>query len=471
MVSFTILFTNDHHGQLEPMEDGWGGVARRAAAIAAVRQEVGPARVVLVDGGDLFTGGPLSASTKGEADAAAYQAMGYDAIAIGNHDLDYGIARLRELRKLYRTPWISANLVQHGGVNVMRPYVFRNAGVRIGLVGFSTPETPQLTKRENTRGMVFNSPIQVAHGLRTILKKDADIFVAVSHLGLDGDQALAKSATFLHVIVGGHSHTLLEEPVVTLRKDGSPDGPIIVQAGEKGRYLGRLDLTVEGDKKSGYRVKSFRYRLIPLSKEVAQDPVMLKLLDGFRSGAGVDLGEKVCEVAADSRRVGDGDWTFACFCADEMRKASGAEVALINTGSFRTDLKAGPLTKGDLLTLLPFEDQIVTVQMTGALLRQVLERSLTKKGAGGFLQLSGVAVSGQPGNLSIQVGEEPLSAKREYKVAINDFLAGGGDGYEEFPPLKTKVKTGIKLRETLVRSLRDLKTVPESVETVRWSVR
>jgi len=163
-VTFTILFTNDHHGQLEPESDGWGGVSRRATAIQAVRQEVGASKVVLVDAGDLFTGGPLSGLTRGEADAAAYQAMGYDAIAVGNHDLDYGADRLRELHLKYKTPWISANLIRHG-MNVVRPFEFKYAGVRVGIIGFSTPETPALTKRENTRGMVFNSPVAVANGL------------------------------------------------------------------------------------------------------------------------------------------------------------------------------------------------------------------------------------------------------------------------------------------------------------------
>ena len=104
--SFTILFTNDQHGQLEPLPDGSGGVSRRATLIDQVRKEVGADKVVLVDAGDLFTGGALSGLTRGEADCAAYQAMGYDAVALGNHDLDYGLAALREYRVKFHTPWI-----------------------------------------------------------------------------------------------------------------------------------------------------------------------------------------------------------------------------------------------------------------------------------------------------------------------------------------------------------------------------
>jgi len=466
-VTFTILFTNDTHGQLEPMEDGWGGVARRATVLQAVRQEVGASKVVLVDAGDLFTGGPLSGLTRGEADVAAFQAMGYDAIAIGNHDLDYGADRLRELRLKYKTPWISANLIRHG-MNVVRPYELKYAGVRVGLIGFSNPNTAMMTKRENTRGMVFNQPAAVAKGLHTILKKDADIFVAVSHLGLDGDKVLAKSATFLHVIVGGHSHDLLEEAVAPGKSAGAYTGPIIVQAGERGRYLGRLDLTVDGDKKTGYRVVSYRYHLIPLSKEVAPDSAMEKLLQDFQSRYGGDLETKVCLVGKDSARRNDGDWPIACLCVDALRNAAQAEIGLLNTGSFRLDLKAGNMTKGVLMSLLPFDDQIVVVQMTGSMIRQVLERSLAKKGESGFLQLSGIAVSGKPGALEITVGGEALSSRREYKVAINDFLSGGGDGYDVFPRLKSREKMDLKLRDVVEKELKAAQSVPDKVDTPRW---
>jgi 2',3'-cyclic-nucleotide 2'-phosphodiesterase (5'-nucleotidase family) len=466
-VTFTILFTNDTHGQLEPTEDGWGGVARRATVLQAVRQEVGASKVVLVDAGDLFTGGPLSGLTRGEADAAAYQAMGYDAIAIGNHDLDYGADRLRELRLKYKTPWIAANLIRHG-MNIVRPYELKYAGVRVGFIGFSNPNTPALTKRENTRGMVFNQPIAVARGLHTILKKDADIFVAVSHLGLDGDKALAKAATFLHVIVGGHSHDLLEKAVAPDKTAGAYAGPIIVQAGERGRYLGRLDLTVDGDKKNGYRVVSYRYHLIPLSKEVASDPAMEKLMQDFQSRYGGDLETKVCTVGKDSARRNDGDWPIACLSVDALRNAAQAEIGLLNSGSFRSDLKAGNMTKGGLMSLLPFDDQVVTVQMTGSMIRQVLERSLAKKGESGFLQLSGISVSGKPGAMEITVGNEALSSRREYKVAINDFLAGGGDGYDVFSRLKSREKLDLKLRDVVEKELKAVQSVPDTVDTPRW---
>ncbi len=468
--SFTILFTNDQHGQLEPLPDGSGGVSRRATLIDQVRKEVGADKVVLVDSGDLFTGGALSGLTRGEADCAAYQAMGYDAVALGNHDLDYGLAALREYRTQFHTPWISANLIQHG-MNPLRPYVLKYAGVRVGMIGFSTPETPRLTRRANVRGMVFNPPAAVAKGLHTILKKDADIFIAVSHLGLTEDKKLAQAAPFLHVIVGGHSHDLLKEPVGTLRANGSPTGPIIVQAGSRGEVLGRLDLTVEGSRKEGYRIVRFKYRLVPVAADVTPDPILEKILDGYRAKVGKGLDDKITQVPTDSPRQNDGDWPFACLAADAVRQAGGAEVALLNAGSFRQDLRAGALTQRAYWEIFPFDDVVEVLVLRGSILRDVLERSALQKGTSAFLQVSGVAIQGKPGALDITVNGEPLSSRREYKVAMNDYLGSGGDGYDLLGRIKNREKTEMGLRAVVEKALLAKNPLPASVDPPRWSLK
>jgi 2',3'-cyclic-nucleotide 2'-phosphodiesterase (5'-nucleotidase family) len=197
---------------------------------------------------------------------------------------------------------------------------------------------------------------------------------------------------------------------------------------------------------------------------------MEKLLGEFKARYGGDLEAKLCFVGKDSLRRSDGDWPMACLSVDALRNAAQAEIGMMNSGSFRVDLKVGNLTKGDLMTLLPFDDQVVVVQMSGSLIRQVLERSLTKKGEGGFLQLSGMTASGKSGALEITVGGEPLSSHREYKVAINDFLAGGGDGYEAFTRLKSREKMDVKLRDVVEKALKAAQVVPDSVETPRWKM-
>ncbi len=470
-VSFTILFTNDHHGQLEPLPDGFGGVSRRATLIKRIREEVGPSRVLLVDAGDIFTGGALSGLTKGEADCAAYRLMGYDVVALGNHDFDYGSKYLREVKQKYRIPWISTNVVTRNNNFLQPPFVIKGVGIKLGIVGFANTDTPSVTKRDHVRGMVFNSPTLVAKGLRTTLKKESDIFIVVSHAGLQEDKKLAKAVTYLHVIVGGHSHDALEQPVVEKKANGWPNGPIVVQAGSKGRYLGRLDLTVAGNRKDGYQVTKYRHQLIPVDPTLEPDPEMEALLEKFKGTYAVGLDERICQVKKNAARRYDGDWPLGCLAADAARAATEADVAVLNSGSFRSDLRAGAMTKGTLREILPFEDEVETCLMPGGLLKSILDRSASRVGGGAFLQVSGVVVEGKAGDLTVTVNGEPLAPKREYKVAVNDFLAGGGDGYVAFSKLKSRVKTGLFLRDLLQKSLEDKGEVPESVEDPRWKLK
>jgi 5'-nucleotidase / UDP-sugar diphosphatase len=287
----TILFTNDHDGQIEPIHQDdlskpVGGVTRRMALIGKITKEAGPDHVVLVDGGDLFLGTPLSESTHGEIDCAAYQLMKYDAIALGEHDFEYGQKTLSEYRKKFKTPWISANLVR-GGQPFLKSYLLKYAGgIRVGLIGFSNPDTKTRIGREKTAGLVFNPPGASAKGLHSILKKEADIFVVLSRLGVEGDKKLAKDNAFLNVIIGGQSQTLLTEPLVTKTKDGNIVGPIIAQAGSRGLYLGRLDLTVNGHrdrktKKAEYSIEDYHYQLIPITADLPEDPQMTALLKKY----------------------------------------------------------------------------------------------------------------------------------------------------------------------------------------------
>lgn len=290
---FTLLFTNDQLGQLEPAStpnpaDGAvGGAARRMALIEKIRKEVGPSRVFLVDAGNLFGKAAVSDPSRGAEECEAYRLMDYDAVTLGDRDFDEGEKTLLGFAKDYRIHWISANAITSGGQNFMQSYVLRHVpGLRIGIIGFSNEKTPELTKRENVRGLTFYSPIAVAEGLHSILRKDVDFYIALTHEGLIADEQLAKKTDFLNVIVGGHSLEAMATPVVDKRQDGTLNGPLIVQAGSHGLYLGRLDLEVDGDHKHGYAIHGYQYHLIPITQDMPQDPRMRALLDQFEKKQG-----------------------------------------------------------------------------------------------------------------------------------------------------------------------------------------
>lgn len=287
-INLIILFTNDHHGQVLPLQEPQpgnigGGVARRHTLIREIRGKVGKDRVVLVDAGDLFFGTDFSESTKGEVDCAAYRLMGYDAIALGNHDFDYGINFLKQTILNYQTPWISANAVEQSTQqNFVMPCVVKTIGeVRVGIIGFPSEDAFKRSERRNARGLVFKTPGTVAAGLHSTLKNGVDVFVALTHEGVEADRKLASQAPYLHVIIGGHDHRVFDEALVDKKANGELAGPIIGHAGSRGLYLGRLDLTVLGNRQDGYRVTKYDYRLLPVTADILESAEMTALLEKY----------------------------------------------------------------------------------------------------------------------------------------------------------------------------------------------
>jgi 2',3'-cyclic-nucleotide 2'-phosphodiesterase (5'-nucleotidase family) len=475
----TILFTNDHHGQVEPLHVSnaskpVGGVTRRMALIQKIRQEVGEKNVILVDSGDLFRGTAFSEMTDGKVDCAAYQLMRYDAIGLGEQDFDYGKKTLLEYRKEFSLPWVSANVVS-GGQPFIRPYVLKSASnIRVGLIGFSSQDALSVARRENVRGLIFNPPDAAAKGLHSIFKKDADIFVVLSRLGVDADKKFAKNNSYLHVILGGRSQTVLTEPIVTKAKDGSLVGPIIGQAGSQGLYLGRLDLSIEGHrdpktKNATYSVTDYKYQLIPITSDMPEDPDMVALLDKYSSRLKQKpLNEPLAEALnADANDQGDSVW--GQLAADEIRQASHADVALINSDFFHSDFQTGTITREILYEMLPTDNEIVTVEIPGAYLRKTIELAETKKGQGAFLQISGLNVTRTGDTLSILVGNEPLKDHQKYELALNDFLADGGDGYDQLRRLKYRKRTDVMIRELLENALKTRKKIAATDLEKRWN--
>jgi 2',3'-cyclic-nucleotide 2'-phosphodiesterase (5'-nucleotidase family) len=287
-INLKLLFTSDHHGQVLPLQEPQpgnivGGAARRHTLIREIREKAGKNKVVLVDAGDLFYGSDFSKSTNGEVDCAAYQLMGYDAIALGNHDFDYGINFLRKATLNYQTPWISANIIEQSTQqNFVMPYMVKTVGgVRVGIIGFSSEDAFKRRERRNARGLTFKTPNEVAAGLYSKLKNDVDIFIALTHQGIEADRKLARHAPYLHVIIGGHDHRILDKPLIEQKPNGELAGPIIGHAGYRGLYLGQLELSVSGNRQDGYRVTKHDYRLLPVTADIPESAEMTVLLEKY----------------------------------------------------------------------------------------------------------------------------------------------------------------------------------------------
>lgn len=462
-----VLHTNDVHGQAQPRPATWldresppaiGGLPRLAAYVKRVRREAqaSGAGVLVVDGGDWFQGTPEGFVDGGRAFVDAYSKVGYDAVAVGNHELDLGIAALAEMIETYSVPALAANVYQReGGARVpwAEPWrVVEVAGLRIGVVGLLTTTTPSITHPEAS-ALFFEDPAVALAAAREELSGRVDWILPVTHLGVVPDRRLAKAHPDLEVIVGGHSHTYLKEGI-------EQDQTFIVQAGSKASAVGRLDLWFDPQTKELARRE---YRLVDLLEEPedgdkngAVDELCTALVARSQREMAEPVGELLEPLERTFRRVHSSP--AGNFITDTMRAALEADVAIQNRGGIRCDLPRGPVTRRGLFELLPFGNHLVLLELPGEALFECLRASVEGTAHTG-LEVSGMTIvyelrEGQPFLTDLEIDGEPLDRARNYRLCTNSFLAGGGDGYEVLKQQRVVREDPTFLRDVLERRLR-----------------
>jgi len=285
------------------------------------------------------------------------------------------------------------------------------------------------------------------------LRKQADLVVALTHLGVDEDRRLASRVRGIDVIVGGHSHTYLWQPIFVRNGNANGFGGTgIVQAGRWGDRVGRLALGV------GPRgVSGLIDALIPVRPSEGEDRAILALLRPYADSMSVAMDRPVFRSRERVPMSGleDGDTPLGNFVADAMLEASGADIALINSGGIRAPLPAGTVTVGDVFTVLPFDNTIVKVPMRGWQVRELFDFVAQRIGKRGFAQIAGAQFVVRRGRASdIRVGGTPLSSDRTYQVATLEYLYGGGDGYVQFERAGEAAPTGLFTHDAAVDFLR-----------------
>lgn len=447
-----ILHTNDVHSRLESFVDGeteLGGLARLATVVDEIRDQYGKS-VILLDAGDATHGTNVANLFQGRSTVEIMNAIGYNAMTLGNHDFNYGQEALLERMADAKFPFLAANVTTEAGeVLTYSALVQDFGGVRVGVIGVSSLETPVTTHPNNVVGLVFHDPIQTVKQLAERLRPDVDVLIALTHIGYLEDLKLAEAVPELDVIVGGHSHTELQEAVEV-------GGVIIVQSHEWARNLGFLRLEIEDGKITGYE-----QRLIPITAAVEPHPEVQAIIDGWNSL----LAERLNQVVGTTSVFFDGEranvrtreTNLGNLVADIMREATGADIAITNGGGIRASLPQGEVTIGDIYTVLPFDNTLTVIQLSGRDLLAALEYSvrLYPEQNGGFLQVSGVHFAVNPRNsgkrvYNVRINGEVIVMDKLYTVATNDFLAAGGDGYEVLNNGIIVSDTGLMLRDVVV---------------------
>ncbi|EOW3977226.1 bifunctional UDP-sugar hydrolase/5'-nucleotidase UshA [Vibrio parahaemolyticus] len=491
----TVLHTNDHHGRFWQNKHGEYGMAARKTLIDDLRDEIQAegGSVLLLSGGDINTGVPESDLQDAEPDFKGMSKIGYDAMALGNHEFDNPLDVLFKQQDWANFPMLSANIYdKKTGKRLFQPYaMFNKQGIKIAVIGLTTEDTAKLGNPEFIGQVDFRDPKAEAKELIAELKKteNPDLIFAVTHMGhyengnrginAPGDVALARylNEGDLDMIVGGHSQepVCMEGPNV-IKKNFKPgdecqpdqqNGTYIVQAHEWGKYVGRADYEFRNGELS-----MVSYDLIPVNlkkkinvdgqsqrvfvqDEITQDKAMLDFLRPFQEKGQRQLNVKIAE--SNGKLEGDRDvvrfqqTNLGRLIATAHMERAKADFAVMNSGGVRDSIEAGEITYKDVLTVQPFGNMVSYVDMSGQEVLDYLNIVATKPvDSGAYAQFAGISMRIENDKVTnVFIGNKQLRLDGRYRFTVPSYNASGGDGYPKIDTHPGYVNTGFTDAEVL----------------------
>jgi 5'-nucleotidase len=465
IVTVTLLQVNDVY-RFTPADRGTrGGLAR----VSTLRQQImeKSRNTLFLLSGDTISPSVESLTYKGAQMIDAWNAIGLDYSVFGNHEFDFGPEVLKERMKESRFGWLGANVIDKRTGKTFAdtpPYVIREfEGVKIGIIGLVLPET-KTTSRPGA-DVEFLSPCDVARRLvPEMRRRGAGVVIGLTHLTMREDKELARCADF-DIIIGGHEHTLLESLSVRT--------PIFKMTSDA-RELARIQLNIYA---ASGKLESIDWEAIPVTSDIPDDPsfaVVMRKYDKLLKELDERVGQTAVPLEARDEPSRSEETNVGSFIADAFRQQTGADVAIMNGGSIRADtvIDAGELTRRDVLSILPFPNPVVKLEVTGATLRAALEhgvsRSREDKQPGRFPQVSGLRFTfdaRRPAGsrlTEVTVNGQPLDDKKTYTLATTTFLAvEGGDGYQMLQRQRFLIKPeeGETAPEILRKSIANVKSI------------
>ncbi len=431
-VELVVLHTSDTHSALFPFREriGWsdarrglgpegsveqiGGFSRLAGLVR--REEAAASRALLLDSGDAFQGSLAFDTWGGEPELLGLAALGVRAQALGNHELDRGAENVRtRYRELATFPLLAANYLADSEASMaelVAPFAVLDVrGLKVGVIGVGNVRSvPALRERPNELGVLAAAAAGAVQGAVDELRPMVDLIVVLTHLGLDADTSLVNATSGVDIVLGGHQHIALDEPLWIMDCGGSGEGTVrdawgrarrctprrvlIVHSGAYAKYLGKLSLTLDDeparlgatyDPLDAHEVTNASFELLAVHAHLPDDPAVNELLEPYRSSAPetLGLGDVLGFAPRVVARIGatGADSPLGNFAAAAARSVAGAEVAVIGASSLRSDLPSGPIDAGTLERSFPFDDPVIRVNVTGGALVAAFERAATTAAA------------------------------------------------------------------------------------------
>lgn len=416
----TIFHYNDFHSANLPTKvetdssDFWvGGIAELYSLYKTESSKV--ENRIFLNAGDDFQGSPVSEITKGESQIELLKLVRPDAFVLGNHEFDYGKEILSSYFDKVNFPVLCANVWDKDKGELFAPFpytVLKSGDLKIGVIGLLAEDLLELVLKENNKGMKILPIVESARKYVNELKAGGvNFIVALTHIGLEEDIQLAQSVPEIDVIIGGHSHTKVDTPIVE-------NGVIICQAGSKGKFLGRLDLKIKEGK-----VVSHKGALIKNSAYKADEEIAAKVAE-FESLVSEELSEVIATLETDWVRNWQGESNLGNWETDAIREKFGCDIAFMNSGGLRKNLLKGEVTIRDFWEINPFANTFVEFKVNGEGLRKLVEFQVSGKNRE-FLQLSGLSYtySGTEVKEILVNGEKP-QAEKFYKIIVNNYVIG-----------------------------------------------
>ena len=484
----TVLHTNDNHGRFWHNEKGEYGMAARKTLLDQLRSEakIKGHAVLLLSGGDINTGIPESDLQHAEPDFKGMSLLGYDAMALGNHEFDNPLSVLAKQQNWANFPLLSANIVEKSsGKNAFDAYkIFEKNGLTIAVIGLTTTDTAKIGNPQYIGHLEFKDPVPVTANLAKEIKAkyNPDITIAVTHMGhfidakhginAPGDVTLARSlpANTLDMIIGGHS----QEPVCMASENVNDDsfkpglackpdqqnGTWIMQAHEWGKYVGKAEFKLENGELS-----LLDYKLMPVNlyvektqadgtlKEVLAneyikpDPSLKAFLAKYQAIGAKQIEGTIGSVDArlegDRNKVRYQQTNLARVIIQAQMNVVGADFGLISGGGIRSSIDAGEISYKDILKVHPFKNRITYMDWQGAELWDYLNTVTSfPADAGAYLQYHKLSFERKNGKLiNVFIDGKPFDKSKTYRMSLNSYNASGGDGYPTINTLKGFVST------------------------------